>query len=215
MTNFFTINSKMKKSMKGKGIKIVNFTLPAFRSKDGFVTCPNASKCATACYARTAFYMFKNVSNKHHANLTATQSPLFIPLAIAELQKKKPTYVRIHDAGDFYSLEYFYSWIAIAKALPDIKFYAYSKQVQMIKENQDKIPENLIIIFSFGGKQDNLIDKENDRHSFVFEHLDELWSKGYIDASSDDLNAIGDIKKIGLIYHHPKAFENTGWKNVK
>jgi len=217
MTNLFTQNSKMKKSMAGKGIKIVNFTLPAFRSKDGFSTCPNAKNCVNGCYARSGAYLWSTVSNKHHANLTATQSPLFVTLAIAELQKKKPNLVRVHDSGDMYSEEYMLKWFAIAKSLPQIKFYAYTKMVSLVKSYIERglIPDNFDFIFSYGGSEDKLINPKSDRHSRVFEHLDDLWANGYIDASSDDMLALTNNKKIGLIFHHQKSYSNTNWNKVK
>ena len=62
-------------------------------------------------------------------------------------------------------------------------------------------PENLKIIFSYGGKQDHLIDDENDRHAKIFNNQKELLDAGYIDASGDDLKALTPNKKVGLIFH--------------
>ena len=109
--------------------------------------------------------------------------------------------MRIHDSGDFYNKEYLYKWFKIAESMPNIEFYAYTKQVKLLKDNWSVKPDNLTIIFSLGGKQDNLIDLNNDRHSKIFNTLDELNAAGYIDTSKDDSNAIGQNKKIGLVIH--------------
>ena len=56
-------------------------------------------------------------------------------------------------------------------------------------------------IFSYGGKQDHLIDDKKDRHAKIFNNQAELLEAGYIDASGDDLKALTSVKKVGLIYH--------------
>jgi len=55
-------------------------------------------------------------------------------------------------------------------------------------------------IFSYGGKQDSLIDPKKDRHARVFNSESELKAAGYIDASKDDARALGRSKRIGLIF---------------
>jgi hypothetical protein len=94
-----------------------------------------------------------------------------------------------------------------------VKFYAYTKQVEMIK-NTD-LPSNFSCIFSFGGKQDKLINKKTDRHSMVFNSVDLLKSSGYVNASDDDLQALTENNKVGLFYHGNKSYENTAWSKVK
>jgi hypothetical protein len=74
-------------------------------------------------------------------------------------------------------------------------------------ELSEKIPSNLILIFSYGGKQDHLIDKENDRHSDVFPDYDEMIALGYNDIEPDDkLAAIHPNKKVGLYRNNIKHF---------
>jgi len=94
-------------------------------------------------------------------------------------------------------------------------FYAYTKQVKMFKDIVQDIPANFKLIFSYGGKQDNLINPEIDRHSWVFESTSDLDSKGYIDASQDDMLALTDNPKVGLVYHGNKSYNNTTWSKVK
>ena len=59
----------------------------------------------------------------------------------------------------------------------------------------------MVIIYSLGGSQDHLIDQKVDRHSKIFNSLDELLKEGYIDTSKNDSNAIKDNHKIGLVMH--------------
>ena len=47
---------------------------------------------------------------------------------VALIVKAKFKVVRIHESGDFYSIEYVEKWDNIAKQLPQVKFYAYTKR---------------------------------------------------------------------------------------
>jgi hypothetical protein len=220
--NLLTQNSKMKKSSLD-GLTVVNWTIPAFQSVTGLKTCPNAGLCSVGCYARSGTYRFSNVAAAHEAKLALTQKDMFVSEMTNEidswLKKKsvKNLKVRIHDAGDFYSLEYFKKWIEVVshyETNPRVSFYAYSKQVEMIKQF-GQLPDSFRIIFSFGGKQDSKIDLNKDFHSRVFESLDDLLNAGYVDGTEDDLvAAIGSSSKIGLVYHGAKNFENTQWNKV-
>lgn len=210
----FSVNSKMKKSRNKQFQKIVNFTLPAFIAKNGFKTCPMAQACVSGCYARSGAYLFSNVAKKHNANLDATFQDSFVSNVIAELTKNKADLVRIHDSGDFYSLEYLNKWFFIARAMPNVQFYAYTKMIEMLKSQASNMPKNMTIIFSLGGKQDHLIDQKVDRHSKVFETIEQLQAADYVNTSDDDTQALGINGKIGLVFHHAKKFENTAWGRV-
>lgn len=223
MKKLLSQNSKMKKSMANSDKVLYNFGIPAFRSREGFSTCPNAGTCASGCYAQSGTYRFKNVASAYESRLTATFQDNFSDVMNAEINliklnnPTKKVFIRIHDSGDFYSLEYFNKWVRVMALNSDVTFYAYTKQVAMFKAIQSTglLPENFTLIFSFGGKQDNLIDVNNDRHSLVFEDLERLQSSDYINASDNDFNAIGENKKIGLVFHHKKSYKNTAWNRVK
>lgn len=175
------------------------------------------------CYARSGTYRFSNVLAAHEAKLALTQSETFVSEMVAEIEtwlKKrnvKRLIVRQHDAGDHYSLAYFEKWIAIMSHFENndrVQFYCYSKQVKMIKD-YGKLPSNFRVIFSFGGKQDALIDVNTDYHSRVFESLEALQAANYIDGTQDDLvAAMGPNNKIGLVFHHAKNWSNTQWGKV-
>jgi len=117
-----------------------------------------------------------------------------------EIEKKKATHIRIHDSGDFYSVKYLQKWIDIAIQNTNVIFYAYTKSIKFFI-NGLKLPKNLKIIFSEGSKNDNLINTVRDRHARIFKDLTQLLSAGYIDASNNDLKAITENKKVGLVYH--------------
>ena len=133
-------NTKLKATSKHFDVKIFNFNIPAYNDKrTGKVTCPFAVKkivdnvkigCGWYCYADKNFYKFSNVQNGLSNKYQATKNKSFVDDVIKELNSKRTTkqiYVRIHDAGDFYSPAYLDKWVDIATALPHIRFYAYTK----------------------------------------------------------------------------------------
>ena len=188
--------------MKKSGHRVFNFTLPAID------TCPNRGTCARGCYAMQGAYRWSNVYAKHKANYDATHTDEFVGAIVWDVRAKRVNRVRIHDAGDFYSRDYAKKWIAIAKACPDVEFYAYTKMVSLFKlELLNVLPKNMTIIYSYGGKQDALIDNDTDRHSQVFKHIDDLSKAGYVDASKDDSLALTLNHRVGLVYHGAKAKE--------
>ena len=122
------------------------------------------------------------------------------------IQKKKVDILRLHDSGDFYSINYLNKWIEIANANKDVIFYAYTKSIPFFKRNKENnnnwlLPNNLIIIFSQGSKKDDLINTSKDRHAKVFKDINTMLKAGYINASDNDLKAITDNKKVGLLLH--------------
>ena len=225
MTNLLVQNSKMKKSSKD-GLIVVNWTIPAFQSSTGFRTCPSAGVCVSGCYARSGTYAFGNVKSAHEAKLELTKRDDFSALMCVEidtwLKKRsvKHLKIRIHDAGDFYSIEYLNKWVDVMAHYKDdtrVSFYAYTKQVDMFKKYRILfgIPSNFTLIFSLGGRQDALINPKTDRHAKVFESIAELQAAGYADGTDNDLvAAIGASNKIGLVFHHAKKWENTAWNRA-
>ena len=207
MSQIFSQNGYLRKS----GIHAWN--IPAhFVEVDGqkFYTCPSAGVCGAFCYAKFGAYNFSNVKSVHMDRLLwVLRDPDGWQSAVnAELRKPKyrGKFIRVHDAGDFFSREYAERWFEIAWANPGINFYAYTKEVDLFK-NQifDLRPDNFVVIYSLGGKQDRLIDKEFDRHSDVFGSLEELESSGYVCVQHDDrLASTHPNHRIGLYRNNIK-----------
>lgn len=209
--NIFTQNSDLRKT------GIYGWTLPAHwvTLSDGtrFNTCPNAGVCGAMCYAKSGTYQFKNVKKAHleKLELVLNEPERFRQMVNEELSKPKykGKYIRIHDAGDFFSKQYALMWLEIAEDNPQCIFYAYTKEVLMFKaaKSYSIIPTNFIVIFSFGGKQDHMIDREVDRHSDVFTDYDQMIAAGYNDIADDDKQAaIHPNHKVGLYRNNIKHF---------
>lgn len=218
LMTLLTQNEKMKKSSLN-GLTVFNFGIPAFKSKSGFMTCPNAGRCAVGCYAKSGAYTWPAVKNAHEKRLEIALSSEFTELMTAEINKLlkrkniKKLVIRIHDSGDFFNAEYLAAWLTVIARFPSVHFYAYTKMITLFQGRY--LPKNFRVIFSYGGKLDSLIDSKNDFHSRVFESLNDLKKAGYVDGSHDDMiAALGKSKKIGLVYHGAKNFNNTSWGKV-
>ena len=198
--NLLTQNAKLKKTSTKNNMRVMNFSLPAYKTITGKTVCPFAKDCIKYCYAQKGNYKYpsviKGLNNRYELSKTAD----FIPKKNATIILERPTHVRIHDSGDFYSPEYLQKWVDIATQNKDVIFYAYTKSIKFFI-NGLKLPKNLKIIFSEGSKTDNLINTAKDRHARIFKSKELLEAAGYVNASDNDLKAITDNKKVGLVYH--------------
>lgn len=192
---------------------IFNWTLPAFgvtlSNGTNMNVCPNAGACASFCYARSGTYNFSNVKRRHVQNLEyILEDPDgWFNQMLEEVQKPKMKgkHIRIHDAGDFFSEDYLHLWIRIAELTPDVTFYCYTKEVTLFKKQQ--FPSNFKYLFSMGGKEDHLIDLENDRHAEVFKDDAAILDAGYGNQDASDLLAITlPTNKIGIPANNIKHF---------
>ena len=192
-----------------------------------FNTCPQAGPCARVCYAKFNTYRFSNVLARHTLNLELVlrHGDEWERRMIAELGARRflpsgrPHHldhdlddrwlhgwvmlggkaVRIHDAGDFFDLEYLARWARIAERRPDVLFYAYTKSVALVR-SFGPLPVNLRILFSLGGMEDHLVDRDADRHADVFPDLESLTAAGYVDQGASDLMAVvHPSHRIGIV----------------
>lgn len=198
--------------------------------------CPQAGACAKFCYALNGTFMFRNVRGAHERNLVMVLDHLdewrdrmsdelchkrFRPTGVPRLEgynlqlddwaewwrANGGAAIRIHDSGDFFSREYLEAWIDIARDFPDVLFYAYTKEVTLLREYVDIAPTNFRWVYSMGGKQDNLIDVENERHADVFTDMNEMEAKGYTSQEDNDLLCILlPTNKIGVPANNIKHF---------
>jgi len=200
--NLLTQNSKLKKTSKKLGLRVFNFGIPAYKSASGKLTCPMADSCVKFCYAKKGAYIWSNVKPAFEKRYQLSKTDKFVDAMNAEIRKKKPDYVRVHDSGDYYSRAYLKKWIDIANSNPNVRFYSYTNMIDMILKTS--LPDNYDIIFSDSGKQKHLIDERKHRHTKIFKSNDDLNSAGYTDASSIDLHAtrwFNNTIKVGLVFH--------------
>lgn len=192
---------------KYEGMKVLTFGLPAIK------TCPGAGWCKKICYAMRGNMGMPMARKAQERRLGQSKRADFAEKMIAELGRRKScNMVRIHDSGDFYDLTYFDKWCEVAIARPDITFFAYTKMVAMLKKWVDagQVPKNLKLIYSYGGKWDEMINTACDRHAKVFENKNQLVKAGYR-MSPDNLPLSihnPDANHEGFVYHGIMKYEN-------
>lgn len=109
---------------------------------------------------------------------------------VANLLDAGAAAVRIHDSGDFLSEEYLRAWLWVAGETPDVLFYAYTKEVALFKgllTHDRPAPPNFLWVYSLGGRQDHLIDRDRDRHAEVFPDETAIRAAGYVNQDAHDL----------------------------
>lgn len=118
---YLTQNGKMAKSGDSKYL-LFNWGIPAYQSKDGTRTCPAAGQCAAGCYATQSSYTWPVVAAAYERRLELAKGPEseFLKVLQSELDRakrkaakeRKQLAIRVHDSGDFFSLEYTRRWFA-------------------------------------------------------------------------------------------------------
>jgi hypothetical protein len=206
------------------------FSLPAGK------TCPGADQCKSMamldattgkryiqdgpntlfrCFAASGEVQydapFNNRADNYNQIQTALVQGLFkcVELINSSIQKKrgkKTTKVRIHESGDFFSGVYLDAWIQVAKLNPDLKFYCYSKSLQLFYCLP--LPSNFYFTASYGGKWDKMIDDGIfPRYSKVVMFDADADALG-LEVDHDDSHCFGD-KPFALLVHNtqPKGSE--------
>lgn len=198
-----------------KAIGVWNWTLPAWagRLDDGrtFNTCPSAGICARVCYARQGTYLWPVVRAKHHANLAFVLDDLpgWEAAMLTELTAHRFTgaWIRIHDAGDFFSDSYLTAWLRICHARPDLHFYAYTKEVDRFRRLvEPDPPPNFLWVYSYGGAQDGQLDPDVDRVADVFPDEQTIIDAGFSSQDASDLLAVLGPRLVGIPANRIRAF---------
>ena len=195
-------NEKLEKTSGGE-FNVIGFGIPAdtnFRDENGERrnTCPGALACRAVCFAKQGRYVMPNVKKARAFNLEMTQRADFAALVHDDLIRKRSIdTVRIHDSGDFYSQEYLDKWATIARSLPHLTFYAYTKSLHL---NLSGLPANLRVTQSLGGKHDGLVNLRAPHSRIFASHADRKRAR-YLDGNVSDAPAIEGARRIGLVYH--------------
>lgn len=186
---------------------IWNWTLPALATKlpDGraIKTCPAAGVCASACYARNGTYNIPTVIERHQANLTYVLDDLpgwqrQMSTELAHV-RHRGGWVRIHDAGDFFSDRYLSAWLRIIAFRPYVNFYCYTKEVSRFRRLVEPAPpRNFRWVYSYGGKEDHLLRPGVDRVADVFPDDASITGAGWHSQDASDLLAVLGPAPVGI-----------------
>ena len=93
--------------------------------------------------------------------------------------------IRIHASGDFFNQKYFDMWLELAKENPQIEMWAYTKSIQYWVNRINDIPSNFTLTASYGGRQDDLIQKHNLKNVIVYASQDLVPIERPIDNNDD------------------------------
>jgi hypothetical protein len=124
-------------------------------------TCPGAGECQVYCYARKGGYVMFPASSMSAAqalNFLVNQPAGYMEMFDTEVKKAKVTadknkiklLVRIHDAGDFFSKDYYNLAMDVARNNPGVTFYFYTKMGDLA--NDPNAPPNVVGQFSTGAQ---------------------------------------------------------------
>ena len=115
------------------------------------------------------------------------------------------TLCRVHESGDFFNTIYFGAWLQVAREHPEIKFYAYTKQLEywLHAHSAGHIPDNFYLTASLGGDQDYLIQRYPDVFQRVAQVVYTEDEAGCLDLEidHDDSHCFGD-KPFALLVHN-------------
>lgn len=108
-------------------------------------TCPYATKeCIRLCYARKAERQYPSCLPSRTRHWNESKKDTFVKDMIQAITyeldrrgaKGKRTYFRIHESGDFYTVEYARKWVEIARHFDGddrISFLAYTKSLRFFR----------------------------------------------------------------------------------
>lgn len=190
--------------------EIATFSLPAGH------TCPGAKQCLARadrqtgqitdgkaqvfrCFAASQEAAYGNVRESRWRNfelLRGKTEPQMASLISASLPDAP--IVRIHVSGDFFSESYFRAWCTVARSRPSVRFYAYTKSVKIWRDCEHKVPANLILTASLGGRFDDLIG-ERKTAQVVFS--EEQAAALGLALDEDDSHAYGGDESFALLIH--------------
>lgn len=100
------------------------FNLPASEDICGRSICKG-------CYAHREQLRYPSVTTARTSRYTAALSDDFVSTIVKEVQSIKKPFVaiRVHASGEFFSQSYIDKWVSIAKQLPHVTFYAFTKRL--------------------------------------------------------------------------------------
>ena len=91
---------------------------------------------------------------------------------VAKIRDGGAYWARFHASGDLYNQAYVEKLSNIARRLPDVNFFLYTKSMHLDLTPLTSL-SNFTVIKSFGGRYDHLIDVNKDDYSRVIEDVNE------------------------------------------
>ena len=131
----------------------------------------DGKKTEFRCFSASQEVQYTNVYNsrKHNFDLLRKQNHEEMVSLINGSLPENAGIVRIHVAGDFFSLPYMHAWYMVAALNPNVLFYAYTKSLKFWAGGINELPilHNFVLTASYGGRDDHMIDEFNLRSTKV------------------------------------------------
>lgn len=148
IAQFSTQNAKLLPNKFGQGFLIWSIL--------GHITCNGKTPlCAGNCYNNSKSFT-GHIAFKTDCLITS-QLSIFgkIIEKMLTLSPHKETFVRIHEDGDFYDMEYFNKWLEIAKNNKNMTFEAYTKEPELLEKVAKINAENENVVLRFSLMEDS------------------------------------------------------------
>ena len=173
------------------------------------------------CFSASQEVLFTNVYNsrkRNHDAIHELETSDAMADALCNALPKNAGVIRIHVAGDMFSNNYFLAWIKVAERNPNVLFYAYTKSLIYWIRNRERVPYNLVLTASYGGRNDHLIQEHNLRSAKVVFSRQEAADLG-LEIDNDDSHACDPTKAnqdFALLIHgvQPKGSEAAKALNI-
>jgi len=190
------------------------------------ITCPGSSLCKAfvtvkddkrilnrgpesmfTCFAASEELRYPNVFKSRRYNYNLINSYVvkkdingLTSLINESIQAKKKNIkkFRIHESGDFFNIIYLKAFINVARLNKDIKFYCYSKSLDLFMTVF--LPDNFYMVASYGGKFDYLINQGYFTKYSKVVFSEEEAKKLNLKIDKDDSLCFGN-KPFGLLLH--------------
>ena len=110
-----------------------SFSLPAGKA------CPNShGEICSHCYAQNGCYRYSSTRHAQNVRFAWTVQAMrtpegmeaWIAAMVTAIEATGARYFRGHDSGDFFNVAYVQAWIAVCKALPEVKFWFPTREYQ-------------------------------------------------------------------------------------
>ena len=130
------------KSGLGKPSKMPGYStsIPAAACKVGMKLAKVAGSVCSSCYAMKGHYQFPDVKAGLQRRLDALHNPQWVEgmvKLVGHYTDPDDPYFRIHDSGDFQSIEHVLNWVEVARAL-----------VNLARAMAGDWPDNLVVRLS-------------------------------------------------------------------
>ena len=131
----------------------------------------DGKKTEFRCFSASQEVQYTNVYNsrKHNFDLLRKQNHEEMVKLINSSLPSNAGIVRIHVAGDFFSLPYMHAWYVVALMNPNTLFYAYTKSTSWWVGGINEFPilHNFVLTASMGGTQDHVTENYGLRKAVV------------------------------------------------